>query len=44
MLRAETIPGRDWYLEKLYAAWRAASGEADDAYVAWTVPGDSTHT
>jgi hypothetical protein len=25
-----------WYLDELYGAWRAASGEADDAYANWS--------
>ena len=26
----------EWYLDELYRAWRAASGEADDAYANWS--------
>ena len=26
----------EWYLDELKRAWRAASGEADDAYANWS--------
>ena len=26
----------EWYLDELSRAWRAASGEADDAYANWS--------
>jgi hypothetical protein len=29
------VADRDWFLEELRIAWRAASAEADRAYTAW---------
>jgi hypothetical protein len=35
MLTSQYLADRDWYLEEVYIAWRAASAEADAAYGAW---------
>jgi hypothetical protein len=29
------LADREWFLEELYIAWRAASAEADFAFTAW---------
>lgn len=36
----QSLTDNDWCLEELYAAWRAASAEADNAYAAWSLQPD----
>jgi hypothetical protein len=40
MLTSQYLADRDWYLEELYIAWRAASIDADAAYWAWRASPD----
>jgi hypothetical protein len=43
MLTDLAVADRDWYLEELYIAWRAASAEADVAFTAWKRLPDRDH-